>query len=177
MKKVWKDIPGIPYQVADDGRVRNSRNGYQITTSDNGTGYIGFVSYDRGVEKFNYVHRCVMMAFSPVDGMDKLCVNHKDFDRRNNSLSNLEWVTRLQNQRHSLNHHRYDNANRNHSGWMKSNTSFLKMRKPVVLIKDTAIIECESATEAAKIVGVTLSTVARAARKEKEVKGFNAYYV
>lgn len=48
------------------------------------------------------VHRLVMMTFCPVDNPETLEVNHKDFDKSNNQLSNLEWVTKSQNIAHAV---------------------------------------------------------------------------
>jgi hypothetical protein len=42
------------------------------------------------------VHRIVMETFRPIEG--KMTVDHLDHNKRNNSLDNLEWVTREENQ-------------------------------------------------------------------------------
>ena len=49
------------------------------------------------------VHRLILENFNPVEGMDKLQVNHKDGNRRNNKLENLEWVTCQENINHAIN--------------------------------------------------------------------------
>lgn len=56
-----------------------------------------------------------MMAFCPIENMDKLEVNHIDGNKKNNNLSNLEWCTSSENQRHAygtgLNKPRYGEDN------------------------------------------------------------------
>ena len=48
------------------------------------------------------VHRLMMCAFFPVEGMEDLLVNHKDGDKCNDELSNLEWMTPSENVKHAL---------------------------------------------------------------------------
>jgi hypothetical protein len=58
--------------------------------------------------KYRYTHRLVAEVFCIGNGPGKE-VNHKDGDKLNNRASNLEWVTKSQNQRHA-----YDVLKRNY---------------------------------------------------------------
>lgn len=49
------------------------------------------------------VHRLMMMSFNPKPGMEKLFVNHKDGNKLNDNLNNLEWVTCSENIIHAYN--------------------------------------------------------------------------
>ena len=49
------------------------------------------------------VHRLVLETFKPIKNMNKLQVNHKDGNKSNNSLSNLEWVISSENLYHARN--------------------------------------------------------------------------
>lgn len=48
------------------------------------------------------VHRLVLENFSPCDNMKELQVNHKDGNKKNNSLTNLEWVSCQENITHAV---------------------------------------------------------------------------
>lgn len=102
MADEWRDIPGYEglYQVTRDGKVRNSRNGNRLYGNVNSHGYI-VVSLSRdGKKKDCKLHRVLAMAFIP-NPNDFDCINHKDGDKLNNSLANLEWCTKGYNNRHA----------------------------------------------------------------------------
>ena len=42
-------------------------------------------------------HRLVLMTYKPLESMDNLTVDHLNHNKRNNELSNLEWVTKQMN--------------------------------------------------------------------------------
>lgn len=111
----WRDISGFEgyYQVSNLGRVRsldreNVRSGKGYRTikgrvlkqllAGRGYCYVNF-SVD-GVYSRHYVHRLVANAF--IDNPNnKREVNHKDGNKLNNIVSNLEWVNSLENNRHA----------------------------------------------------------------------------
>ena len=53
------------------------------------------------------IHRLMLSTFNPVNGMEELLVNHKDGNKLNDDLSNLEWCTPRENSMHALNHGLY----------------------------------------------------------------------
>jgi phosphomannomutase len=112
MIEVWKDIVGYVglYQVSNLGNVKSLDKicggrkgivkGKPIATQDNGRGYINVCLNKDGQAKRVYVHRLVAEAFLPKENL-KDCVNHKDGNKANNNLDNLEWVTRSENMQHA----------------------------------------------------------------------------
>lgn len=105
----WAVAPSAPtLLVSETGQVvrmassRRKGKGWQtfpevqIKARSIATGYLAINSKDRGVRRTLYVHRLVAEAFlgSPTDANE---VNHKDGNKANNSVSNLEWTTHSKN--------------------------------------------------------------------------------
>ena len=67
----------------------------------NKKGYLKVSFYVNGKDKRFFVHRLVLMTFNPVEGMEKLQVNHIDGNKQNNYVGNLEWCTNSENQKHA----------------------------------------------------------------------------
>lgn len=100
----WKkiEIDGQPtcYSVSDKGRVRNDKRKSILKGYVANNGY-RMVHLRTRVEKMCSVHRLVAKAFMPCPEMDDLQINHKDGNKLNNNIANLEWSTALENMRHS----------------------------------------------------------------------------
>lgn len=103
--EIWKDIPGYEnqYQASTLGRIRSlTRQVYNYTKpgrvlKQNSNGH--FYMYVSLNGKKHYVHRLVATTF--LNNLNKLReVNHLDFNKLNNKISNLEWVTSAQNKVH-----------------------------------------------------------------------------
>ena len=57
-----------------------------------------------------FVHRLVLSSFRKIKGWKKYTVNHKDYDKTNNKLNNLEWMTQKDNNSHSWKKKRKNNV-------------------------------------------------------------------
>lgn len=107
MMAAWSPVPGYPgYEVSDDGVVRrvvncrNSKAGKVLKQSKRPKGYLFVKLCANGVIKPVAIHQIVMLAFvGPPCG---LVINHKDLDKTNNSLSNLEYVSQRENCHHAF---------------------------------------------------------------------------
>ena len=100
MKEEWRDIKGYEgrYQVSNLGRIKslrdnngNYRESFPLIFSDK-SGYKRVNLYTRSRCKHFLVHRLVAMHF--IDNPNNLPqVNHKDENKQNNCVENLEWCT------------------------------------------------------------------------------------
>ncbi|HDU4605103.1 TPA: HNH endonuclease [Klebsiella aerogenes] len=103
-----KDIPGFEgrYAITPDGRVLSKFKGWKPLrpgTKPGGYLFVGLYADGSRVAVYKMVHRLVAEAFIP-NPEEKAEVNHKDGDKRNNDVSNLEWATRSENAIHGVAH-------------------------------------------------------------------------
>lgn len=108
-EEIWKDVKGYEgrYKISNLGRVKSlhylrsnkekllsinksAKNGYYYVCLCNGTGRV----------KSAKIHRMVAEAFIP-NPQNKRYINHKDGNKHNNFVGNLEWVTPLENNLHA----------------------------------------------------------------------------
>lgn len=103
MFEVFKDIPGYDgkYKVSQFGKVINGISGKLLKFHEQHKGYLRVHPYKNGVRKNEFVHRLVLLTFIPHKMSYKLQVNHKNFNKKDNSLQNLEWATHKENFEHA----------------------------------------------------------------------------
>ena len=98
MEEIWKIIEEYPdYMVSNMGRVKSlnyNRTGKEkiMKGSQDKDGYLKVVLYKEKKEKTHRIHRLVAAAF--IDNPNNLSqINHKDEDKTNNRVDNLEFCT------------------------------------------------------------------------------------
>ena len=118
MKEIWKDIEGYKgfYRISNLGRVKSlkrlvKRNDgtvqkvrehiLRLHIKDNGYCQVELRKNSKG--KHLLVHRLVAEAFLS-NPQNKEQVNHKDGNKLNNNVNNLEWVTCSENAVHAFSH-------------------------------------------------------------------------
>lgn len=127
MIEIWKDIEGYEglYQVSNLGRVKTLKKEWlahhtAILTHEekiikpypSHNGYLRVaLSKDNKYHKFP-VHRLVANAFIGKQPTPQHTINHKDFDRQNNRVDNLEWLTQKENALYSRENSRKASLNR-----------------------------------------------------------------
>lgn len=103
MNAVWKDVIGYEaiLQVSNLGRVFSKRTNKVLKPTVNKKGYVTLSTRVGGKAVCFRVHRLVALVFIPnADG--KLEVNHKDLNKQNNTVFNLEWATSKENTAHAI---------------------------------------------------------------------------
>ena len=98
--ETWKPIAGYEglYEVSDLGRIKSLKYGKEkiMKPQKINNGYLLVELYKDGHKKQKYVHRLVADAF--IQNPNNLeTVNHKDEVKTNNAASNLEWMTKRDN--------------------------------------------------------------------------------
>lgn len=113
-KEVWKDIKGYEglYQVSNLGNVKSldrtitRKNGISQHINEKLLSkwigeYVYVILYKNGLGKTYTIHSLVAEAFV-FKGKDNSIVNHKDENKHNNEVSNLEWCNYIYNNNYNL---------------------------------------------------------------------------
>ena len=109
MKEEWRVIEDFPdYAVSNLGRVKRAKDnargnvkaGIMLRQNLKRNGYLQVTLTNGQTTKSMGVHRIVLFSFHglPINGQQ---ANHKDGNKQNNSISNLEWVSPSENRFHS----------------------------------------------------------------------------
>lgn len=120
--EIWKAIEGYEglYQVSTEGQVRSlgnnkSRKTKILKQSTDSSGYKQIGLHKNGKCKTYLVHRLVAQTFIP-NPNNLPQVNHKDEDKINNHVSNLEWCTQEYNNNYGTHNQRVIEANKEKNG-------------------------------------------------------------
>ena len=97
MEEIWKDIEGYEglYQVSNLGRVKSLRRNIILRQGITRNGY-EIVNLYKNKSKYFLIHRLVANVFIPNPNNYPI-VNHKDENKLNNCVDNLEWCTQKYN--------------------------------------------------------------------------------
>ena len=130
--EIWKGIKGFDgrYQVSTWGRVKGV-NGRILKPYVNHNGYLKVGLMKDGADHKKRVHRLVAEAFIP-NHLNLPEVNHIDGNKRNNSVTNLEWVDGEMNRRHNEEFREAVNL-----GWSNEFREFIWILPMMKAMKDT----------------------------------------
>ena len=170
MNEIWKDIKGYEkhYQVSSFGRVKNLKNKTVKTNilkgSKNQKGYLQVILCMKQKRKVFSIHRLVAQAFIP-NPNNLPQVNHKNENKTDNNIQNLEWCTANYNNNYGQ---RNKKIKENHNSII-----YNSVKKPVIQYDKSMnkIKEFESITEASKITKINLSTISCVCSKKRKTAG------
>lgn len=94
MQNIIQDYPN--YIIYSDGRIWSNSSKKFLQPSKNSNDYLQVSLWKNGERKTLLVHRLVALAFIP-NPNNLPEVNHKDENKENNDISNLEWVIHKDN--------------------------------------------------------------------------------
>lgn len=155
--EIWKYIPDTNnlYQASNFGNIKSlnySGRGYEktLTPSKNKNGYLK-VTLNK---KSYYVHILVCRLFIPnINNLPQ--VNHKNGDKIDNNIENLEWVTNKENCEHKINILKYTPSNES-----KIRASINHNRKLVKLdLLGDFICEYKSCSEASTLLKINRTSI------------------
>lgn len=126
MEEIWKDVKDYEdlYQVSNLGRIRSKRGNKKILKQlINKDGYCIIRLRKNKKRKECFIHRLIATVFIDynnykflddekgiVFNLSALTVNHKDFNKKNNNIYNLEWCTPRYNSTYTFKIYNYEKA-------------------------------------------------------------------
>lgn len=176
----WRDIEGYEgyYQVSNIGNVRSldrtlkgrdgvwyPHKGVKMKPTTNKNGYQYVVLKKDGTFKGFTVHGLVARAFLERDPL-RTEINHKDGIKTNNNVSNLEWVTHSENEKHAIKNGLVDFDQIRKIGIEKR-----KKRVKQIDASGNVIAVYKSATDASKALGIYRRSIARCCAGEYKHAG------
>lgn len=159
-KEIWKNVTVHPYEdkykISSFGRILSlhSKN-HKILKPCLRTEYMGISLHNNGHQKTESIHRLVALTFLENKDENSI-VNHKDGNKLNNSLENLEWTTIKKNNQHAL---------ENNLRTVK------KIRVSQYSLKGDLIKVFNSIKEAMKETGVSDSKICTVAKQKRKTAG------
>lgn len=170
MEEIWKDIVGYEglYQVSNLGNVKslNWRNeGYakNLWLKPHNKGYFQVELTKNNAKKTFVVHRLVAVAFIP-NPLGLPQVNHKDENKRNNCVENLEWCDRSYNVLYSIKNRK--KAERRKYFGRKSKNANLKVQQ--VLEDGTVVKTWNNSREVFLLTGMSDWSISECCRGNRK---------
>lgn len=120
------------YASDNTGIIINCKTGRKISPSINKRGYLQICLSNKKVYK---IHRIVAICFIPNENLS-LEVNHKDGNKLNNNVTNLEWCTKLENIAHAVANNLWKTDNQKAAATGERNTQNILLESEVLLIRE-----------------------------------------
>lgn len=166
IQEIWKDIDGYEglYQVSTYGNVKRmpgkTSNGRILKPFADKNGYLCIGVSKNGVRKTFKIHRLVAMIYLPnPENLPE--VNHKDENKTNNCVSNLEWCDHAYNSQYGTRGEKIAQA----------------LSKAVYSIDESGNVEhFRSLSDAQRITGIYMANILCVLRGEYSRAGGRRWY-
>lgn len=99
--EIWQSYKNSSYLISNKGRARNSKTNKILKGKITDKGYVEWCFTLEGKKKTFLAHRVVYDVFSQEGLLDNFVINHKDGNKSNNQLENLEQISQSDNIVHS----------------------------------------------------------------------------
>lgn len=101
--EIWEDVKGFEnkYAISNLGRLKNKLNNHIYKFTNKNGDYFSVILYDNFHKKHTRIHRLVAEAFIP-NPLNKSQIDHIDFNKQNNRVDNLRWVTGKENIKNNI---------------------------------------------------------------------------
>ena len=161
------------YSVTSDGRIYSHITHKFLKPNITKCGYATVQLFKDRIGKRLSIHRLVARAYIP-NPLNKEQVNHKDENKLNNCVSNLEWNTPKEN----MNYGSRKDKQRKHTNYNTENRKIIaringkKACKPVVQLKDNTVIkEYQSIIQASRETGILNTKISEVVRNKRKTAG------
>ncbi|SPF51194.1 conserved hypothetical protein [Candidatus Desulfosporosinus infrequens] len=151
--ELWKDIEGFEgvYQISTKGRLKSFkklREGFILSNKNSKKDYLSVVLTHKGRVRYARIHKLVAEAFI-ANVNNKPQINHKDGNKQNNKVENLEWVSGSENVIHAISIH---------PNMLKGMNKYNKFIRPNAIqqynLNGELLAEYPNAQEAFRLTGV-----------------------
>lgn len=157
MKTIWKNIEDFEnYEINNYGVIRIKKNKKILKYQIDKDGYYVINLYKNSKYKHFRVSRLVAIAFIPNPNNFPV-VNHKDENKQNNCVSNLEWCTIAYNNAYGTKGKRSGNKQRNKIRYTKANRKVIQYdlsNNPIEIYKSIMTVAKKLHVDGTHIVDV-----------------------
>lgn len=157
VSECWRPISYTPnYIVSNKGRIKNTVTNKVLTPFLNQKGYLKVKLYFNSTSKTFFIHRLVATAFI-LNPNNLPQVNHKDENKSNNCVENLEWCSNYYNAYYGTHFLRMAETNKSSS---KRNRFIIQYD-----LEGTELARFPNANNAARSIGKSNGTLIRSCCK------------
>lgn len=153
MEEIWKECHITDkYLISNLGNVKNIKTGLILKQYAKPKGYKVIRITINGKKQVLSVHRLILFTFKPNEYFSGAIVNHKDSNKLNNSLDNLEWCTYQDNSKHSF-------KNKLWVPPIGSNNGYSKLTEEQVLEIRELFLEYKNYSKVARVYNVSMNNI------------------